>query len=145
MRTGGAPAAAVGPDLNQLFIGSEGTLGIVTRAWLRTHPRPPAERRAAYHFPSFADGIEACRQILRRGATPAVLRLYDEFESLGGGRRGDGTNCTLIVLDEGEPELVEATMSVVPSCAAERTPSTPVTTWSRPGSSIATTPVRCSR
>jgi alkyldihydroxyacetonephosphate synthase len=116
VRTGGAPAAAVGPDLNQLFIGSEGTLGVVTRAWLRTHALPPAQRRAAYHFSSFADGIEACRQILRHGATPAVLRLYDEFESLGGGRRGDGSNATLIVLDEGEAELVEATMSIVARC-----------------------------
>jgi alkyldihydroxyacetonephosphate synthase len=118
VRTGGAPAAAVGPDLSQLFVGSEGTLGIVTRAWLRAHRRPPSERRAAYHFGSFAAGIEACRRILRSGATPAVLRLYDEFESLGGGRRGDGTNCTLIVLDEGEPELAEATMSVVARCCA---------------------------
>jgi alkyldihydroxyacetonephosphate synthase len=118
VRTGGAPAAAAGPDLNQLFIGSEGTLGIVTRAWLRTHALPPAQRRAAYRFPSFADGIEACRQILRCGATPAVLRLYDEFESLGGGRGGDGSNATLIVLDEGEAELVEATMSIVARCCA---------------------------
>jgi alkyldihydroxyacetonephosphate synthase len=116
VRTGGAPAAAAGPDLNQLFIGSEGTLGIVTRAWLRTHPCPPAERRAAYHFASFADGVEACRRILRSGITPAVLRLYDEFESLGGGRRGDGSNCALVVLDEGEPELVDATMTVVARC-----------------------------
>jgi alkyldihydroxyacetonephosphate synthase len=119
VRTGGAPAAAVGPDLNQLFVGSEGTLGIVTRAWLRTHPRPAAERRAAYHLPSFAAGIETCRQILRRGATPAVLRLYDEFESLGGGRSGDGTSCTLIVLDEGEAELVEATMAIVADRCAD--------------------------
>jgi alkyldihydroxyacetonephosphate synthase len=118
VHTGGAPAAATGPDLNQLFVGSEGTLGIVTRAWLRTHPRPPAERRAAYHFPSFTAGIEACRQLIRCGATPAVLRLYDEFESLGGGRQGDGTTCTLIVLDEGEPELIDATMAVVASRCA---------------------------
>ncbi|MBI5088889.1 MAG: FAD-binding oxidoreductase, partial [Actinobacteria bacterium] len=41
IRTGGAPAAAVGPDLTQLFTGSEGTLGIITRVWLRTHPLPP--------------------------------------------------------------------------------------------------------
>ena len=118
VRTGGAPAAAAGPDLNQLFVGSEGTLGIVTRAWLRTHPRPATEYRSGYHFPSFTAGIETCRQILRGGATPAVLRLYDEFESLGGGRRGDGTNCTLVVLDEGEPELVEATMAIVARCCA---------------------------
>ena len=117
VRTGGAPAAAVGPDLNQLFVGSEGTLGIVTRAWLRAHRRPPVERRAAYRLASFADGIDTCRRVLRCGATPAVLRLYDEFESLGGGRGGDGTNCTLIVLDEGEPELTAATMSVVARCA----------------------------
>jgi alkyldihydroxyacetonephosphate synthase len=118
VRTGGAPAAAVGPDLNQLFIGSEGTLGIITKAWLRAHPHPQVERRAAYHFRSFADGIESCRRILRGGATPAVLRLYDEFESLGGGRAGDGTTCALIVLDEGEAELVEATMAVVTRCCS---------------------------
>jgi alkyldihydroxyacetonephosphate synthase len=121
VRTGGAPAAAVGPDLDQLFIGSEGTLGIITRAWLRAHPCPPVERRAAYHLPSFAGGIEACRRILRGGATPAVLRLYDEFESLGGGRGGDGRSCTLVVLDEGEAELVEATMAVVARCCAGAT------------------------
>ena len=50
VRTGGAPAAAVGPDLTQLFLGSEGTLGVITRVWLRAHPLPPAERRAAYSF-----------------------------------------------------------------------------------------------
>ena len=62
VRTGGAPAAAVGPDLTQLFLGSEGTLGVVTRVWLRAHPRPAGEGRAAYRLPSFAAGIEACRQ-----------------------------------------------------------------------------------
>jgi alkyldihydroxyacetonephosphate synthase len=121
--TGGAPAAAVGPDLVQLFIGSEGTLGIITRAWLRAHAQPMTERRAAYHFPSFEAGIEACRGILRSGATPAVLRLYDAFESLGGGRDGDGSTCTLVVLDEGEAELVEATMAVVARCCRAAAPA----------------------
>ena len=118
VRTGGAPAAAVGPDLNQLFVGSEGTLGIVTRVWLRTHPRPSSERRAAYTFDTFADGIEACRRVLRAGATPAVMRLYDAVESAGSGRGGDGTRCTLLVLDEGDELIVDATMAVVAaSCA----------------------------
>ena len=66
VHTGGSPAAAVGPDLSQLFIGSEGTLGIVTTAWLRTHRRPEHERRAAYSFDSFAEGIDACRATLQR-------------------------------------------------------------------------------
>ncbi len=112
VRTGGAPAAAIGPDLDQVFIGSEGTLGIITRVWLRAHPVAPAIRRAAYRFASLADGFEACRQLIRRGATPAVLRLYDAIESQRG-RDGDGTTCTLLVLDEGDQALIDATMSVV--------------------------------
>ena len=84
IRTGGSPASAVGPDLNHLFTGSEGTLGIVTRVWLRAHPLPAAERRAAYSVATFGAAVEACRTTLRRGATPAVLRLYD---ARGGGAR----------------------------------------------------------
>lgn len=118
VRTGTAPAAATGPDFTQLVAGSEGTLGIVTRVWLRAHPRPPARRTAAWSFPSFEAGIEACRATLRRGATPAVLRLYDAEESARG-RGGDGTNCVLLVLDEGEAALVEATMALTAaSCGA---------------------------
>jgi alkyldihydroxyacetonephosphate synthase len=81
VRTGGFPRAAAGPDLTQLFVGSEGTLGVITSARLRAHPVPPAERRAAFAFPAFAEGNDACRRILRRGATPAVLRLYDATEA----------------------------------------------------------------
>src|SRR5262249_30879814 len=40
VHTGGAPRAAVGPDLTQLFVGSEGTLGVITGARLRVHPAP---------------------------------------------------------------------------------------------------------
>jgi alkyldihydroxyacetonephosphate synthase len=117
VRTGGAPAAAVGPDLNQLFVGSEGTLGVITRVWLRAHPVPDTQRRAAYRLPDLSSGFEACRRILRAGATPAVLRLYDGFESARG-RGGDGTTCTLLVLDEGDETIVDATMSVVDAVAA---------------------------
>jgi len=112
IRTGcTAPRSATGPDLSQLFVGSEGTLGVITEVRLRVHPRPPAERRAAFGFPDFAAGLDACRRILRRGATPAVVRLYDEAES---GRSFDvGNAAVLIALDEGDPGLVEAVMTVV--------------------------------
>jgi alkyldihydroxyacetonephosphate synthase len=118
VRTGGAPAAAAGPDLTQLLVGSEGTLAVITRIWLRAHPVAPATDRAAYRFASFADGVEACRRVLRRGATPAVLRLYDGEESARG-RGGSGDDCVLLVLDEGDATMVEATMRVVEeACAA---------------------------
>jgi alkyldihydroxyacetonephosphate synthase len=112
IRTGGAPAAAVGPDLNQVFVGAEGTLGVITRVWLRAHPVAAEQRRAAYTFATLADGFEACRRIVRTGATPAVLRLYDAVESARG-RGGDGTRCTLLVLDEGDAAIVDATLDVV--------------------------------
>jgi len=112
IRTGGAaPRAATGPDLTQLFVGSEGTLGVITEARLRVHPAPEAERRAAYGFESFEAGLDTCRRILRRGATPAVLRLYDGTESLRS--FGVAGKHLLIVLDEGEPTLVEAVMGIV--------------------------------
>ncbi len=115
--TGGAPAAATGPDLTQLLLGSEGTLGVITRVWLRAHPVPEYEQRRAASFATFSDGIEACRRVMRRGATPAVLRLYDADESARG-RGGDGDRCTLIVLDEGDEHIVDATMAIVDESVA---------------------------
>jgi len=116
IRTGGAPAAAHGPDTSSMFIGSEGTLGIVTRAWLRAHDVAPVRKKAAYFFPSFADGVKAMREAIRAHATPAVLRLYDAVEAQRS-HGGDGVNSTLIVLDEGEQEIVDATLAVVDRCA----------------------------
>ncbi len=112
VHTGGAaPRAATGPDLTQLFVGSEGTLGVITAAKLRAHPMPAGQRRAAYGFRDFEQGLDACRRILRRGATPAVLRLYDHSESA---RNFEvETRSALIVIDEGDPVLVEAVMAVV--------------------------------
>jgi alkyldihydroxyacetonephosphate synthase len=112
IRTGGAPAAAHGPDISAMFIGSEGTLGIITRVWLRAHDVAPVRRKTAYFFPTFSAGILAMREAIRADATPAVLRLYDATESQRS-HGGDGTTSTLIVLDDGEHEIVEATLAVV--------------------------------
>jgi alkyldihydroxyacetonephosphate synthase len=116
IRTGGAPAAAHGPDVSSMFIGSEGTLGVITRVWLRAHDTAPVRRKAAYFFPTFSDGVRAMREAIRADATPAVLRLYDAIESQRS-HGGDGKNSTLIVLDDGEQEIVDATLAVVDRCA----------------------------
>jgi alkyldihydroxyacetonephosphate synthase len=129
VHTGGAPRAAVGPDLTQLFVGSEGTLGVIVGSRLRLHPAPTYFRDAAFGFGSFADGIDACRRVLRRGATPAVLRLYDAVE---GQRNYDtGDRHVLLVHDEGDEAIVDATMSVVDDecTAAEPLDSALVRRW----------------
>jgi alkyldihydroxyacetonephosphate synthase len=114
--TGTEPAGAAGPNLTSLFIGSEGTLGIVTKVWLRAHPLPSCTKKAAFRFNTFAAAVETMRSAVRQGATPAVLRLYDERESKRS-HGGDGTTCTLLVLDEGARSLVDATLEIVTECA----------------------------
>jgi len=115
---GHGPRAATGPNLTQLFVGSEGTLGVITEARFRLHPRPSAQERRAFGFTTFAEGLEACRRILRRGATPAVLRLYDQTES---DRNFDQPHTNvLIVLDEADPDIVSGTLAVVDAeCGTE--------------------------
>jgi alkyldihydroxyacetonephosphate synthase len=115
---GAAPRSATGPSLTQLFLGSEGTLGVVTEARLRVTPRPATEGRRAHGFGSFADGLEACRRVLRRGATPAVLRLYDRTESR---RNFDVKACVMVILDEADPVIVESTLRICDEeCATAR-------------------------
>ncbi|WGW11434.1 FAD-binding oxidoreductase [Saxibacter everestensis] len=107
---GDSARAAVGPDLAQLFIGSEGTLGVITRVRFKLHRLPDYGRAIAYGFESFSAGLEACRQILQQGANPAALRLYDELES---GVQFDlpETN-VLLIADEGPRELVDAGLAI---------------------------------
>ena len=112
LRTGGHPRQATGPDLNQLFVGSEGTLGIIPGARLAAHPVPHHQVRGAWSFPDFAAGLEASRRILRRGATPAVLRLYDGVESDRNYGVGTDRN-VLLALDEGDPYVVDGMWEVV--------------------------------
>jgi len=110
IRIGGYPRAAMGPDLKQLFIGSEGTLGIITRLRLKVHRLPDYGRAIAYGFKTFADGLQACRQIMQCGANPAALRLYDELES---GLQFDIPDSNvLLVADEGPREMVDAVMAI---------------------------------
>jgi alkyldihydroxyacetonephosphate synthase len=109
--TGGWPRAAVGPDLTQVFVGSEGTLGIITGARLRLHPAPGHERRGAWLLGSFEDGLTAMRDVVQRGASPAVLRLYDAAEA--DRTYGTGDRALLLALDEGDGTLVDATFEVI--------------------------------
>ncbi len=120
IRTGGASRAAVGPDMSQIFVGSEGTLGVITGSRLRVHPVATHEGRSAWGFHSFADALEACRRVLRRGLPPAVLRLYDvheakwKFEIEG--------KHVLLALDEGDRAVVDASLAIVAEeCRAAET------------------------
>ncbi|MDO8518892.1 MAG: FAD-binding oxidoreductase [Deltaproteobacteria bacterium] len=70
-----------GIDLNHVFLGSEGTLGLITKATLRIHPKPQAEAFRGIRFKNLKTGIEALRRMIQSGIRPAVMRLYDELDS----------------------------------------------------------------
>lgn len=71
------PRHAVGPDLNQIFIGSEGTLGVITDATLLLRSQPEHRSFRAVAFPDLATGLNAVRKALQAGWRPAAVRLHD--------------------------------------------------------------------
>jgi len=77
VRTVPIPRHAVGPDLNQLFIGSEGTMGVITEATLLVTPAPEHRSFRVVGFEDLATGIDAMRRVLQAGWRPAAVRLHD--------------------------------------------------------------------
>jgi alkyldihydroxyacetonephosphate synthase len=76
-----APRAAIGPDLKHLFIGSEGTLGVITEATLKIFPLTERRIFEAVAFNNIEAGLTAMRKIMRAGLHPFLVRFYDEDES----------------------------------------------------------------
>jgi len=82
LRTTATPRASLGPDWNQVLIGSEGTLAIITEATCRIRPYPAERRFTSFVFPGPSEGTEAIRQIMRHELRPAAIRLYDELDTV---------------------------------------------------------------
>ena len=81
------PAGAPGADWNQIFLGSEGTLGLITAATLRVHPQPAHRCFRGWLAPSVDAGLEIMRRTLQAGHRPAVLRLYDPLDTRMAGQK----------------------------------------------------------
>jgi alkyldihydroxyacetonephosphate synthase len=114
VRTRRTPRASAGPDLRQFFLGSEGTLGVVTEVTFSLRPLPEASVGQAFHFAGMSEGVEAMRRFMRAGWRPPVVRLYDARES----ERHFSETCPegramLILLHEGPESLVEAQSAAV--------------------------------
>ncbi len=109
---GRAPKSAAGPDLRQLILGSEGTLGVITSLLLAIRPLPESRVYTGWRFRSFAQGTAALRRLAQDGPVPTVLRLSDEAETALNlvrpaelGEAGAG-GCLAIVGYEGAAEEV---------------------------------------
>ena len=76
-----APARAIGPDLNQIIAGSEGSFGILTEVTLRVSKLPQSRKMVGFFFHDFKEGLTAFKDLLQDGFTPAIIRLYDAEET----------------------------------------------------------------
>lgn len=81
IRTLPTPSHSSGPDLRHLFIGAEGTTGVITEATMRLEPLPEVRRFRSYLFADLHTGIEAGRRIMTKRLHPCVIRLYDEYST----------------------------------------------------------------
>jgi alkyldihydroxyacetonephosphate synthase len=116
---GRAPRSAAGPDLRQLLLGSEGTLGVITSLTLAVDRAPEHRVYEGWMVPSFVQGSSLIRRLVQDGPRPTVLRLSDEAETaMGlaqpvtlkaiGARQGhEAGRCLAIIGWEGEYEEVE--------------------------------------
>ncbi|MDP9294818.1 MAG: FAD-binding oxidoreductase [Actinomycetota bacterium] len=108
------PGSGAGPSPDRLLLGSEGTLAVITEAWVRVLPRPERRRSASVQFPSFAAGAEAVRQIVQVGLRPANCRLLDAREAPIT-MAGDGSAALLVL---GFEEVVEPAERAFEVCRA---------------------------
>ena len=75
------PASAAGPDLRQLVLGSEGRMGIISRAVIRVSPLPEEESFHAVFFPEWEAGVEAVREMVQARLPLSMLRLSNSVET----------------------------------------------------------------
>ena len=90
------PGSGAGPSPDRMVIGSEGTLGVITRAWVRLQQRPSWKVSATVTFDTMREGAEAVRLISQAGLFPSNCRLLDEMEVQWNGL--SASNCAMLVL-----------------------------------------------
>lgn len=123
-RRRGAPRSSVGPDLSRLFLGAEGSLGIVSAAELKIRRLPKHVWKAAFSFQSFEAAVNASRALVELDVKPAVCRAYNEVESQF---QFEESGCTLLLVYHFRSDAVLKAVSAEVSALLEgnSTPADP--------------------
>jgi alkyldihydroxyacetonephosphate synthase len=113
------PGSGAGVSPDRMLVGSEGTLGVITRAWVRVQPRPTHRSSAGVRFPGgFLQGAECVRAIAQSGLHPSNCRLLDAGEARLT-MAGDGSHALLVLGFESSDHPVEDAMARALELCAE--------------------------
>jgi alkyldihydroxyacetonephosphate synthase len=112
------PASGAGPAPDRLFLGSEGTLGVIIEAWLRVLRRPRFTASAAVGFPAYPQAVTATREIAQSDLRPSNCRLLDPLEAMIQAGAGDGWARLLLGFESAEREVGDRLAAAVEICRA---------------------------
>jgi glycolate oxidase subunit GlcD len=121
---GGTARDSLGLDLLGFFVGSEGTIGIATEAWLRLVPRAQAVETMLAYFPSIAAGGQAVSDIVAHGIIPAAMEMMDQLTvrcveaSLSLGLNTDASAVLIVELDGPKTAIALERLVVEECCKA---------------------------
>jgi alkyldihydroxyacetonephosphate synthase len=110
METRRLPGSGAGPAPDRLVLGSEGTLGVITQAWMRLQARPEHRASGTFRYIDMTTACAALRRLAQSGLYPSNCRLLDAAE-VAFARVGDQTSPTLIVAFESADHPVDAWMA----------------------------------
>jgi alkyldihydroxyacetonephosphate synthase len=96
------PASGAGPSPDRLALGSEGTLGVITEAWVRLQARPTWRGQASVRFGSFEAAVAALRDIAQAGLYPANCRVLDPQEAFLHRVADDGSAVLLLAFESAD-------------------------------------------
>ncbi|TMD55621.1 MAG: FAD-binding oxidoreductase [Chloroflexi bacterium] len=126
------PGDGSGPRADRLFLGSEGTLGVITEAWMRLQDRPIHRANLSAEFERLEDAVAACRAISQAGLYPSNCRLLDPNEALYNGA-GDGTRTLLLVAFESADHALDAWIGRAAECCRDHGGAVPQEVGTRAG------------
>jgi alkyldihydroxyacetonephosphate synthase len=110
-RMTGSPRSSMGPDLSRLFIGAEGSLGVITAAELKIRKLPKHLWKAAFVFKDYESALNECRSLMDLDVKPAACRAYNETESIF--QFGEQRCVTLLVYHFSSREVMDDVVNEV--------------------------------
>jgi alkyldihydroxyacetonephosphate synthase len=109
MQTRRLPGSGAGPAPDRMVLGSEGTFGVLTEAWVRLQSPPRFRASASVHFADYRAAAEGVRALAQSGLNPSNCRLLDALETVFSGV-GDGSTAILVLGFESADHPLQAWM-----------------------------------